>query len=40
MYADTKGISSDNYVVVQGWMCNELDLKGNDLLVFALIYGF
>ena len=37
---DNKGISSDNYVVIQGWMCNELKLKGNDLLVFALIYGF
>ena len=40
MYSDNKGISSDNYVVIQGWMCNELNLKGNDLLVFALIYGF
>ena len=33
-------MNSDNYVVIQGWMCNELELKGNDLLVFALIYGF
>lgn len=33
-------MKSDNYVVVQGWMCNELELKGNELLVFALIYGF
>lgn len=33
-------MKSDNYVVIQGWMCNELELKGNDLLVFALIYGF
>lgn len=33
-------MQSDNYVVIQGWMCNELELKGNDLLVFALIYGF
>lgn len=31
---------SENFVVIQGWMCNELNLKGNDLLVFALIYGF
>lgn len=31
---------SDNYVVIQGWMCNELELKGNELLVYALIYGF
>lgn len=30
----------DNYIVIQGWMCSELNLKGNDLLVYALIYGF
>lgn len=34
------GICNENFVVIQGWMCNELNLKGNDLLVFALIYGF
>jgi hypothetical protein len=33
-------MKSENFVIVQGWMCNELELKGNDLLVFALIYGF
>lgn len=33
-------MNSENYVVIQGWMCNELALKGNDLLVYALIYGF
>ena len=33
-------MQSDNYVVIQGWMCNELNLKGNDLLIFALIHGF
>lgn len=33
-------MKSDNFVVIQGWMVNELNLKGNDLLVFALIYGF
>ena len=33
-------MQSDNFVVIQGWMCNELTLKGNDLLVYALIYGF
>lgn len=38
--ASVTGLHSDNYVVIQGWMCNELNLKGNDLLVFALIYGF
>lgn len=33
-------MQSTNYIVIQGWMCNELNLKGNELLVFALIYGF
>lgn len=33
-------MKSSNYVVIQGWMCNELELKGNELLIFALIYGF
>lgn len=33
-------MQNDNYVVIQGWMCNELKLSGNELLVFALIYGF
>lgn len=33
-------MKSDNYVIIQGWMCNELELKGNELLVFALLYGF
>lgn len=31
---------NDNFIVVQGWMVNELSLKGNELLVYALIYGF
>ena len=33
-------MNNNNYVVIQGWMCNELNLKGNELLVYALIYGF
>lgn len=33
-------MNSENFVVIQGWMCNELELKGNDLLIYALIYGF
>ena len=33
-------MQSNNYIVIQGWMCNELELSGNELLVFALIYGF
>lgn len=30
----------DNYIVIQGWMVSNLELSGNDLLAFALIYGF
>lgn len=33
-------VRNDNYYVVQGWMVNELGLKGNDLLIYAIIYGF
>ena len=33
-------IKDRNYITIQGWMRTELDLKGNDLLVYALIYGF
>lgn len=33
-------IKNENYVLIQGWMINELKLKGNELLIYALIYGF
>ena len=33
-------MDANNYVVIQGWMRTELRLKGNELLVFAIIYGF
>ena len=33
-------INADSYIVVQGWMITELNLKGNELLVFAIIHGF
>jgi len=32
--------NNKDYVVIQGWMINELNLSGNDLLTYALIYGF
>lgn len=28
-----------NYIVVAGWMLTDLDLKGNELLIYALIHG-
>lgn len=33
-------VQNENYVVIQGWMLNELQLKGNELIVYAIIYGF
>ena len=33
-------VNPDNYIVIQGWMISDLKLKGNDLLVYAIIYGF
>ena len=32
-------VKNDNFVVIRGFMVNELKLKGNDLLVYAIIYG-
>ena len=28
------------YIVILPWMREDLDLKGNELLVYALIHGF
>lgn len=33
-------VNNENYYVVQGWMVKELHLKGNELGVYAIIYGF
>lgn len=33
-------IKNESYIVIQGFMINELKLKGNDLIVYAIIYGF
>lgn len=33
-------IKNENYVIIQGFMISELKLKGNELLVYAIIYGF
>lgn len=33
-------VKDENFVVIHGWMVNGLDLKGNELLVYAIIYGF
>lgn len=33
-------VNKENYVVIQGWMLTDLQLKGNELLIYACIYGF
>lgn len=33
-------VKNENYLTIQGWMVNELGLTGNQLLVYAVIYGF
>lgn len=30
----------ENYIVIQGFMVKDLMLKGNELLIYAMIYGF
>lgn len=33
-------IKRSNFVIIQGWMITDLKLKGNQLMIFAAIYGF
>lgn len=33
-------MKNNNYYSIQGWMINELNLKGNELLVYAVIFMF
>ena len=33
-------MENTDFVNIQGWMINELNLKGNELIIYALIYGF
>lgn len=33
-------LEEENYIQVYGWMRTKLHLKGNELLTYALIYGF
>ena len=33
-------IKDDNYYQISGWMLNRMGLKGTELQVFAIIYGF
>ena len=33
-------VKEENYINIYGWMVTRLGLKGNELLVYAIIYGF
>ena len=33
-------MKNENFINIQGWMIHKLNLKGNELILFALIYGF
>ena len=33
-------INNNNYFSIHGWMVNELNLQGNELMTYAIIYGF
>lgn len=33
-------IKNENFYTVLGWMLNVLELKGNELIIFAIIYSF
>lgn len=33
-------VSRENFIVIQGWMLTDLKLKGNEIIVYACIYGF
>ena len=33
-------VRDNNFFVVHGWMINKLGLKGNELQLYAIIYGF
>ena len=33
-------VKDTNYLQIQGWMVSRLGLKGNSLMIYAIIYGF
>lgn len=33
-------MQDQNYITIQGWMINKLELKDAELLIYAVIYGF
>lgn len=37
---ETKLIQPESFVTIQGWMVTHLKLKSNELMIYAIIYGF
>lgn len=35
-----KNLTDENFINIQGWMITKLQLSGNELICYALIYGF
>lgn len=33
-------VTEKNYITIQGWMVTDLKLRGNELMLYALVYGF
>lgn len=33
-------VKDTNFIAIQGWMVNDLKLKGNKLFIFAIVHGF
>lgn len=33
-------VKNDDYIHIAGWMVEELGLKGNELLIYAMVHGF
>lgn len=33
-------VKRENYILIQGWMLSDLKLKGNELIIYACLYGF
>lgn len=36
----SSSVKDGNYILIQSWMISDLKLKGNELLIYAIIYGF
>lgn len=36
----TENVKNENYIHIPGFMVKDLKLKGNELLIYAIIYGF